>query len=58
MKFIMCLIFGHEKYIPNKFKYFDLINVKGFGGKDLLSVNVCKRCGKLYVIFLGDNCDQ
>ena len=45
---LICLIVGHEKYFPNELGGYNLIELKGKRGCTLLTINVCKRCEKVY----------
>lgn len=48
---IKCLLFGHEKYSPQILNGKDIVLVNDALGAPLVSINVCKRCGKVYSTF-------
>lgn len=49
-KFI-CLIFGHNKYQPKALNGQDFIELKDKLGCQLVAINICERCKKVYAEF-------
>jgi len=50
--YIKCLLFGHKKYEPNVLNGNDIILVRDIMNQPLVSINVCKNCGKVYSTFM------
>jgi hypothetical protein len=51
-KYIKCLLFGHKKFETNVLNGNDIILVSDALNQPLVSINVCKNCGKVYSTFL------
>lgn len=45
---LKCLLFGHKRYSPNVLRGHSLITLKDSLGSDLVSINVCERCGAVF----------
>ena len=45
---IICLFIGHKKYDPNILGGNDVLRISDALGSELVSINVCERCGAVY----------
>ena len=48
---LICLIFGHKKYQPNALNGHDFLELKDALNRQLVTINVCERCKKVYAEF-------
>ncbi len=48
LNWLICKIIGHKKYKVYNIECADMLTIKDSLGANLVSINVCKRCGAVY----------